>query len=31
MDESRYKDLRDVRYKNGDLLQTEMAQKVSSP
>ena len=28
MDESRYKDLRDVRYKNGDLSQTEMAQKV---
>lgn len=28
MDEIRYKDLRDVRYKNGDLSQTEMAEKI---
>lgn len=25
---SEYKDLRDVRYKNGDLSQTEMAEKI---
>lgn len=28
MDEIRYKDLRDLRYKNGDLSQTEMAEKI---
>lgn len=28
MNESRYKDLREVRYKNGDLSQTEMAERI---
>lgn len=28
MNESRYKDLREVRYQNGDLSQTEMAERI---
>lgn len=28
MDESKYRDLREVRYKNGDLSQTEMAARI---
>lgn len=28
MKESRYKDLREVRYQNGDLSQTEMAERI---
>lgn len=28
MDKSRYKNLREVRFKNGDLSQTEMAKKI---